>query len=118
MTASAPRSTLPPLSGEQQRHSDALAALIRQEVQAAGGWIPFERFMELALYAPGLGYYSAGACKLGPGGDFVTAPQMSALFSRCVARGCAEVLGRTGGEILVLDRGAGVMATRRPPELR
>ncbi len=101
---------LPPLNADQQRHSDALAALIRAEVHAAGGWIPFERFMQLALYAPGLGYYSAGAAKLGPGGDFVTAPQMSGLFSRCVARGCAEVLAASGGQILELGAGTGVMA--------
>ncbi len=84
---------LPPLSAEERRHSEALAELIRAQVRAAGGWLSFERFMELALYAPGLGYYSAGARKLGPGGDFVTAPQMSELFSRCLARTCAEVLG-------------------------
>jgi SAM-dependent MidA family methyltransferase len=101
---------LPPLSAEQQRHSDALAAHIRGEVRTAGGWISFERFMELALYAPGLGYYSAGARKLGPGGDFVTAPQMSGLFSRCVARGCAEVLAGGGGQILEVGAGTGVMA--------
>jgi SAM-dependent MidA family methyltransferase len=101
---------LPPLSADERRHSEALAELIRTQVRAAGGWLSFERFMELALYAPGLGYYSAGAVKLGPGGDFVTAPQMSELFSRCVARSCAEVLRRTGGEILELGAGTGVMA--------
>ncbi|HEY2808422.1 MAG TPA: SAM-dependent methyltransferase [Steroidobacteraceae bacterium] len=101
---------LPPLSADQQRHSAALAALIRDQVLGAGGWISFERFMELALYAPGMGYYSAGARKLGPGGDFVTAPQMSGLFSRCVARGCAEVLARCGGQILEVGAGTGVMA--------
>ena len=66
--------------------------------------------MELALYAPGLGYYSAGSVKLGPGGDFVTAPEISDLFSRCVARQCAQVLAG-GGEILEL--GAGTGAWRR-----
>jgi SAM-dependent MidA family methyltransferase len=101
---------LPALSVEERRHSDALAELIRTEVRAAGGWLSFERFMTLALYAPALGYYSAGAQKLGPGGDFVTAPQMSGLFSRCLARTCAEVLGRTGGQILELGAGTGVMA--------
>ncbi|HEY1492281.1 MAG TPA: hypothetical protein VGF35_06615, partial [Steroidobacteraceae bacterium] len=108
---------LPPLSADQQRHSDALAALIRGQVLAAGGWISFARFMELALYAPGLGYYSAGARKLGPGGDFVTAPQMSGLFSRCVARGCAEVLARCGGQILEVGAGTGVMAAEVLREL-
>ena len=59
---------LPPLSPEEQRHSEALTALIRGRVAAAGGWLSFERFMELALYAPGLGYYSAGSWKIGAGG--------------------------------------------------
>jgi SAM-dependent MidA family methyltransferase len=110
MTASAARSMLPPLTGAERAHSEAVAAVIRAQVAAAGGWISFERFMELALYAPGLGYYSAGARKLGPGGDFVTAPQMSDLFSRCVAHACAEVLRHTGGEILELGAGTGCMA--------
>ena len=66
--------------------------------------------MELALYAPGLGYYSAGSTKIGSGGDFVTAPEVSGLFSRCVARQCAQVLARTGGDILELGAGTGRMA--------
>lgn len=77
---------------------------------AAGGWLSFEHFMELALYAPGLGYYSAGSTKIGSGGDFVTAPEISDLFSRCVARQCAEVLSVTGGGILELGAGTGRMA--------
>ena len=66
--------------------------------------------MELALYAPGLGYYSAGSAKIGSGGDFVTAPEISDLFSRCVASQCAQVLSVTGGEILELGAGTGRMA--------
>lgn len=66
--------------------------------------------MDLALYAPGLGYYSAGSAKLGSSGDFVTAPEISDLFSRCVARQVAEVLSVTGGEILELGAGTGRMA--------
>jgi SAM-dependent MidA family methyltransferase len=99
----------PALSPEEEEHSRAVSALIAERVREAGGWIPFERFMELALYAPGLGYYSAGSVKLGPGGDFVTAPEISDLFSRCVARQCAQVLG-DGGEILELGAGTGRMA--------
>jgi SAM-dependent MidA family methyltransferase len=99
----------PPLSPEEEAHSRAVTALIRKRVRAAGGWIPFEQFMELALYAPGLGYYSAGSVKLGPGGDFVTAPEVSDLFSRCVARQCAQALPG-GGEILELGAGTGRMA--------
>jgi SAM-dependent MidA family methyltransferase len=110
MTASPPRSILPPLSPEEHAHSETLAALIRGQLVASGGWLSFERFMELALYAPGLGYYSAGSAKLGPGGDFVTAPEVSDLFGRCVARQCAAVLAVGGGEILELGAGSGRMA--------
>jgi SAM-dependent MidA family methyltransferase len=117
MTASAPRSILPPLSAEEQAHSRRLAELIREQLAAAGGWLPFERFMELALYAPGLGYYSAGSAKLGAGGDFVTAPEVSDLFSRCIARQCAAVLAHTGGEILELGAGTGRMAAAVLTEL-
>lgn len=99
----------PALSPEEEAHSRAVTALIGERIRAAGGWISFEQFMELALYAPGLGYYSAGSVKLGPGGDFVTAPEISDLFSRCVARQCAQVLG-CGGEILELGAGTGRMA--------
>jgi SAM-dependent MidA family methyltransferase len=100
---------MPALSAEEEAHSLAVTALIRERLAAAGGWMPFERFMELALYAPGLGYYSAGSVKLGLGGDFVTAPEVSDLFSRCVARQCAQVLAG-GGEILELGAGTGRMA--------
>ncbi len=101
---------LPALGPDEQRHSQAVAALIRTELAAAGGWLNFERFMELALYAPGLGYYSAGSVKLGAGGDFITAPEVSELFGRCLARQCAEVLRETGGGILELGAGTGALA--------
>ena len=110
MTRSAARSILPPLSPDERRHSRSLAGHIRAQLAAAGGWLSFERFMELALYAPGLGYYSAGSVKIGVGGDFVTAPEVSDLFNRCVARQCAEILTATGGEILELGAGTGRMA--------
>ena len=100
---------MPALSAEEEAHSRAVNALIAERVRAAGGWIPFEQFMELALYGPGLGYYSAGSVKLGPGGDFVTAPELSDLFSRCVARQCAQVLSGEG-DILELGAGTGRMA--------
>jgi len=98
------------LTPEERSHGEAVAALIRAEIAGAGGWLSFERFMELALYAPGLGYYSAGSVKLGPGGDFVTAPEVSELFGRCVARQCREVLVATGGGILELGAGTGALA--------
>lgn len=100
---------MPPLSPEEEAHSRAVTALIRARIHDGGGWMSFERFMELALYAAGLGYYSAGSVKLGPGGDFVTAPEISDLFSRCVARQCAPLL-EGGGEILELGAGTGRMA--------
>ncbi len=110
MTASAPHSMLPSLTADEELHSEAVAALIRSRIEAAGGWVSFADFMEMALYAPGLGYYSAGSVKLGAGGDFVTAPEISDLFSRCVARQCADVLAATGGDILELGAGTGRMA--------
>jgi SAM-dependent MidA family methyltransferase len=116
MTTSAPHSMLPPLTPEEERHSAQLLDVIRDAIAAAGGWLSFERFMALALYAPGLGYYSAGAVKLGAGGDFVTAPEVSDLFSRCLARQCAEVL-QGGGEILELGAGSGRMAAALLREL-
>jgi SAM-dependent MidA family methyltransferase len=118
MSASQARSILPPLSEEERRHSQAVAALICRELVAAGGWLSFERFMDLALYAPGLGYYSAGSAKLGAGGDFVTAPEVSELFGRCVARSCAAVLAALGGaEILELGAGTGALAAALLTEL-
>jgi SAM-dependent MidA family methyltransferase len=111
MSASGARSMLPALSAEEAGHSAAVTGLIREHIARAGGWLSFERFMELALYAPGLGYYSAGSSKIGAAGDFVTAPEVSDLFSQCLARQCAEVLRACGrGEILELGAGTGRMA--------
>lgn len=67
---------LPPLTADEQAHSERLVHRIRDVIDASQGWISFERFMEMALYEPGLGYYSAGATKLGAAGDFVTAPEI------------------------------------------
>ncbi|HZO23245.1 MAG TPA: SAM-dependent methyltransferase [Steroidobacteraceae bacterium] len=117
MTASAAHSILPSLSAEERQHSEAAAALIRERLERAGGWLSFEEFMQLALYAPGLGYYSAGSVKLGAGGDFVTAPEISDLFSCCVAWQCAQVLRETGGEILEFGAGTGRMASVILPSL-
>lgn len=91
-------------------HSASLHALIADHVAAAGGWISFARYMELALYAPGLGYYSAGASKFGVEGDFVTAPEMTPLFGQALARQVMEVLRQTGGSVLELGAGRGRLA--------
>ena len=99
------------LTADEAAHSAALLQRITQQIRSAGGFLGFETFMDLALYAPGLGYYSAGSAKLGAAGDFTTAPEVSDLFARCVARQCAQVLhGVPGGGILELGAGTGRMA--------
>jgi SAM-dependent MidA family methyltransferase len=110
MTSAASVSTLPPLSAAERVHASRVAAHIREFIAAQGGAIAFDTFMRLALYAPGLGYYSAGATKFGGDGDFVTAPEISGLFSRCVARQAAEILTDGGGDILELGAGLGTLA--------
>ncbi len=91
--------------------SNALIAHIRREIEQAEGYISFARFMELALYAPGLGYYSAGAHKFGKNGDFVTAPEISPLFAKCLAKQCQQILMALGkGDFLELGAGSGRFA--------
>ncbi|HTY92641.1 MAG TPA: SAM-dependent methyltransferase [Steroidobacteraceae bacterium] len=109
---------LPALDEAEARHSAALLQHILSRIRAAGGFLDFEAFMNLALYAPGLGYYSAGSAKLGAAGDFTTAPEASGLFGRCVARQCAQILQITGGgDILELGAGTGSMAAAVLTEL-
>ncbi len=105
-----PDSSLPPPTLEAAAHSTALLQRIHDELERAGGWISFARYMELALYAPGLGYYDAGAAKLGTPGDFITAPELSDLFSATLARQVAQILDHTGGEVIELGAGSGRMA--------
>ena len=100
-------STLPPPDVDAQSHSAHLREVIQEQVIAAGGHLPFWKFMELALYAPGLGYYSAGARKFGPGGDFTTAPERSPLFSACVADALTPVLQQLGPDAVLLELGGG-----------
>ena len=97
---------LPDPGVDEIAHSDALAALIRNEI-AARGPIPFSRYMELCLYAPGLGYYSAGKTKFGAAGDFVTAPELGDLFARCVAGTLAPALREIGEAADMLELGGG-----------
>ena len=100
-------STLPPPDADAQSHSAHLREVIQEQVIAAGGHLPFWKFMELALYAPGLGYYSAGARKFGPGGDFTTAPERSPLFSACVADALTPVLQQLGPDAVFMEIGGG-----------
>jgi SAM-dependent MidA family methyltransferase len=102
---------LPPPDVDSARHSERVAEFIGERIAEAGGSIGFGEYMQHAMYAPGLGYYAAGATKFGAAGDFVTAPEVSSLFGRVVARQCAEVLSATGGVIREYGAGSGKLAT-------
>jgi len=105
--------------------SDSEALLLQEmrahlagAIHAAGGALPFDRFMELALYAPQLGYYVNGRRRFGAAGDFVTAPELSSLFGRCLARQVAECMERLDAvTILELGAGSGRMAADMLAEL-
>ena len=108
---------LPEPTPEARAHSDRVAEHIRGEIAAGGGWISFARYMELALYAPGLGYYSAGARKLGKAGDFVTAPEISPLYGQTLARQVHEILHAGFDEVLEVGAGSGALAATLLEEL-
>ncbi|KVW92738.1 class I SAM-dependent methyltransferase [Thiobacillus denitrificans] len=101
---------LPAPTPDALAHSQRVTAHLRALIDDAGGWISFAQFMEAALYAPGLGYYAAGAMKFGAAGDFVTAPELSPLFGRTLAHAIAPVLVETDGEVLELGAGSGRLA--------
>jgi SAM-dependent MidA family methyltransferase len=105
-------STLPTPSRDAQKHSLQLQALIEQTIKKADGWIDFAQFMQLALYAPKLGYYSAGNQKFGTGGDFVTAPEISALYGQTLAQQVAQILALSKGSIMELGAGTGRLAVQ------
>lgn len=103
--------TLPEPQPAAREHSAQVVAAVRDDIAAAGGWIPFDRYMQCALYAPGLGYYVAGTRKFGAAGDFVTAPEMTPLFARALAVPVAAVLAASGGsEIVEFGAGSGALA--------
>ncbi len=101
---------LPTPSPQALSHSQHVTEHIRSAIDAHAGWIDFARYMEMALYAPGLGYYAAGATKFGADGDFVTAPELSPLFGRTLALQLAPILQETQGDILELGAGSGKLA--------
>jgi SAM-dependent MidA family methyltransferase len=109
---------LPAPTAEALAHSARLQALIRDDIRAAGGSIPYSRYMALALYSPGLGYYMAGARKLGADGDFVTAPELSPLFGQTLAQQAVEVLAVPGCDaVLEIGAGSGALAATLLEEL-
>jgi len=104
-------SSLPPAGADALVHSRRVAEHIAERMTAADGWLSFAEYMQLALYAPGLGYYSAGARKFGAAGDFVTAPMISPLFARCCARRFIDWLDlQSAREILEFGPGTGQFA--------
>jgi len=101
---------LPTPSPEALAHSQRMQQTLADEVAAAGGWLSFARFMEHLLYAPGLGYYAAGARKFGAAGDFITAPEMTALFGQALARQVAQVMAMSVPMVLEVGAGSGRLA--------
>jgi SAM-dependent MidA family methyltransferase len=102
---------LPKPSDDARAHSLKLQQKIRDAIDANNGVISFRRYMEMALYEQGLGYYVAGSRKIGQSGDFITAPEISPLFSQCIAHQCQQILANMSGDILELGAGSGIMAT-------
>ncbi|QWD77893.1 class I SAM-dependent methyltransferase [Polynucleobacter sp. MWH-Svant-W18] len=98
------------LTSLETEHSALLKAKIAEQIASEGGWLPFSRYMEMALYEPGMGYYSAGAHKLGSGGDFTTAPELSSLFGSAICSTLLPVLEglqEKGLPTQILEFGAG-----------
>jgi len=109
--------TLPAPGASAAQHSASLTEFIRKKIMEQGGWITFARYMDFALYAPGMGYYTAGAHKLGEAGDFITAPELSPLFGRTLARQVAEIMALSSPHIMELGAGSGKLAVDMLAEL-
>jgi SAM-dependent MidA family methyltransferase len=107
-----------PIDADAPPQSRALVALIIEEIEAAGGWIPFDRYMQRALYEPGLGYYAAKPHKIGPQGDFVTAPEISPLFARALAAQVRQAFEQVPPRLLEFGAGSGALAVELIAELR
>lgn len=107
--------SLPEPDDQASALSGELVLRIKEKCRQSGGRIPFSQYMQMALYEPGLGYYSSGRQKFGERGDFITAPEVSSLFSRCLARQASDVLNqviddRLKTSVLELGAGSGIMA--------
>ena len=104
-------STLPLPGKDAQAHSARVVAHVRDEIAQHGGFIPFSRYMELVLYAPGLGYYVAGTRKFGADGDFVTGPELTPLYGAALARQVEAIFAVARGRTIVeLGAGSGALA--------
>lgn len=101
------RISLPEATPDALAHSQQFVKALSQFILENNGAIPFSRFMELALYAPGLGYYSAGARKFGAEGDFVTSPELGPVFAQCIAHASAKVLQQLEGDSVFFELGGG-----------
>jgi len=113
-------SSMPLPSAAAIEHSERVAMHISSEIERAGGWIPFDRYMQLALYTPQLGYYAAGARKFGDfasGGDFVTAPEISPLFAQALAHQVAQLFEQVPARMVEFGAGSGVLARDLMTEL-
>jgi SAM-dependent MidA family methyltransferase len=105
------RFDLPAPAPEAVTHSERMRALVAERIAGNGGFLSFADYMDTVLYAPGLGYYSAGAQKFGPAGDFVTAPELGPVFARCLARLAGPALRQLGGGVIVeIGGGSGALA--------
>jgi SAM-dependent MidA family methyltransferase len=102
--------SLPVPSSDALAASHALQNLIAADIERHAGAISFARYMELALYAPGLGYYSGGSAKLGKDGDFTTAPELSPLFGAALAQVAAAIIAQSAPQILEFGAGTGKLA--------
>lgn len=111
-------SHLPAPSPEARDLSARLEAHVSAAIRANGGWLSFASYMHLALYAPGLGYYNAGSAKLGSAGDFVTAPELSGLFARCLARQVAQAIEAGVPDVIEVGAGSGALAAGLLTELQ
>jgi SAM-dependent MidA family methyltransferase len=111
-------SGLPEPDADARAHGARVQSMLAERIRDAGGWLPFERWMEAALYTPGLGYYSAGSAKFHRDGDFTTAPETSPLFGRALARQVAQVLEASGSaRVLEFGAGSGALAAALIPAL-
>lgn len=102
--------SLPQPDAHALAHSQRLQRLIAGEIAANGGWISFARFMDLALHAPGLGYYAAGARKFGADGDFITAPELTPAFAQTLATQVIQIMRASAPQVLEVGAGSGRLA--------